>query len=104
MFIERLILTNFRCFGPEARSIDLAHGLTAFVGVNGAGKTAVMQALQRLFGVTGEQRRLRRPDFHIPIAEAGALLQGWFRHEGYRAFPLLRGGEGGGRSSASVYA
>jgi putative ATP-dependent endonuclease of the OLD family len=45
MFIERLILSNFRCFGPEPRSIDLALGLTAFVGVNGAGKTAVMQAL-----------------------------------------------------------
>lgn len=33
MFTERLILTNFRCFGPEPRSIDLALGLTAFVGV-----------------------------------------------------------------------
>jgi putative ATP-dependent endonuclease of OLD family len=54
MFIERLILTNFRCFGPEPGAIELASGLTAFVGVNGAGKTAVMQALQRLFGVTGD--------------------------------------------------
>ena len=52
MFIERLSLTNFRCFGPEATSVDLTSGLTTFVGVNGAGKTALMQALQRLFGVT----------------------------------------------------
>jgi putative ATP-dependent endonuclease of the OLD family len=94
MFIERLILTNFRCFGPEARSIDLAHGLTAFVGVNGAGKTAVMQALQRLFGVTGEQRRLRRQDFHIPIAEAGPIRQRSFVIEAIVAFPELDG-EGG---------
>ena len=72
MFIERLILTNFRCFGPEPRSINLALGLTAFVGVNGAGKTAVMQAFQRLFGVTGDQRRLRRQDFHVPVAECRA--------------------------------
>ena len=40
MFIERLILTNFRCFGPAPLTIDLTQGLTAFVGVNGAGKTA----------------------------------------------------------------
>ena len=42
MFIERLILTNFRCFGSEPRAIELASGLTAFVGVNGAGKTALI--------------------------------------------------------------
>ncbi|HXH45472.1 MAG TPA: AAA family ATPase [Bradyrhizobium sp.] len=46
MFIERLSLTNFRCFGPNATSVDLTSGLTTFVGVNGAGKTALMQALQ----------------------------------------------------------
>lgn len=75
MFIERLSLTNFRCFGPEATSVDLASGLTTFVGVNGAGKTALMQALQRLFGVTGDQRRLRRQDFHVPSTELIAPLQ-----------------------------
>lgn len=69
MYIEQLSLTNFRCFGPGATTIDLMPGLTAFIGVNGAGKTAVLQALQRLFGITGEQRRLRRQDFHVPAAE-----------------------------------
>lgn len=52
----------------------MSHGLTALIGVNGAGKTAVLQALQRLFGVTGDQRRLRRQDFHIPAAEAAPPL------------------------------
>jgi putative ATP-dependent endonuclease of OLD family len=89
MFIERLILTNFRCFGPQSRSIDLALGLTTFVGVNGAGKTAVMQALLRLFGVTGDQRRLRRQDFHIPVAEDGPVLQRSFVIEAIIAFPEL---------------
>jgi len=89
MFLERLILTNFRCFGPEPLSIDLEVGLTAFVGVNGAGKTAVMQALQRLFGVTGEQRRLRRQDFHIPLAAASPPPQRSFVIEAIFAFPEL---------------
>jgi putative ATP-dependent endonuclease of OLD family len=69
MNIERLILTKFRCFGPEPQTIELAPGVTAFVGANGAGKTAVMQALLRLFGTTSERRRLRRQDFHVPLDE-----------------------------------
>jgi predicted ATP-dependent endonuclease of OLD family len=89
MFIEQLILTNFRCFVPEPRVIDLAAGLTAFVGANGAGKTAVMQALQRLFGVTNKQRRLRRQDFHARAAEAEPVRQRSFAVEAILAFPEL---------------
>ncbi|THG81557.1 DUF2813 domain-containing protein [Pseudomonas sp. A-1] len=89
MFIERLSLTNFRCFGAEATPIDLTPGLTAFVGANGAGKTAVMQALQRLFGVTNEQRRIRRQDFHIPATEVVTPQQRHFVIEAVLAFPEL---------------
>lgn len=91
MFIEKLILSNFRCFGPAPTTIDLTSGLTAFVGANGAGKTAVMQALQRLFGVTGDQRRLRRQDFHVPSAEAVPPTQRNFVLEAIIAFPELDG-------------
>lgn len=94
MFIERLTLTNFRCFGPDPRTISLESGLTAFVGVNGAGKTAVMQALQRLFGVTGDQRRLRRQDFHVPTAEAESARQRSFVIEAILAFPELDAEDG----------
>jgi hypothetical protein len=47
MFIERLTLTNFCCVGPDPRSIDLALGLTAFVGVNGAGKNGCHAGVAR---------------------------------------------------------
>lgn len=96
MFIERLSLTNFRCFGPEATSVDLTSGFTTFVGINGAGKTALMQALQRLFGVTGDQRRLRRQDFHVPSAELVAPLQRTFLLEAIVAFPELDADGAGG--------
>ena len=36
MHLERLILTNFRCFGPEPHTIDLSTGMTAFIGANGS--------------------------------------------------------------------
>lgn len=88
MFIERLTLTNFRSFGAET-NIDLTAGLTTFVGANGAGKTAVMQALQRLFGITGDQRRIRRQDFHVPTDEDTAPLCRQFTLEATLAFPEL---------------
>ncbi|ANH04022.1 hypothetical protein shn_08180 [Shinella sp. HZN7] len=55
-----------------------------------------MQALQRLFGVTGDQRRLRRQDFHIPSAELASPLQRSFTLEAIIAFPELDAGGAGG--------
>jgi putative ATP-dependent endonuclease of OLD family len=89
MHIESLLLTSFRCFGLATTTIALSSGLTTFVGVNGAGKTAVLQALQRLFGITGEQRRLRRQDFHVPAAEPGPPPQRTLTLEAILAFPEL---------------
>lgn len=65
MHIAAVTLTNFRCFGPTPTVVAL-DDLTAFVGANGAGKTAVLTALARVFGVTTQERRLRRSDFHVP--------------------------------------
>ena len=77
MYIEKLRLRNFRCFGntPEEFSFDPA--LTAIVGANGAGKTAIIGALMKLFGTRAEDRRLTREDVHFgrdeePGAEADA--------------------------------
>jgi putative ATP-dependent endonuclease of OLD family len=89
MFIEQISLKNFRCFGPDTTSVDLTNGLTTFVGVNGAGKTALMQALQRLFGVTSDQRRLRRQDFHAPSNELAPPFLRNFVLEAIIAFPEL---------------
>ena len=66
MHIESIALTNFRCFGPATETVLLQSDLTTVVGPNGSGKTALLQALMRLFGVTRAQRTIATSDFHIP--------------------------------------
>ncbi|WP_370878015.1 AAA family ATPase [Rhizobium paknamense] len=56
MHIESLRLRNFRCFGDEAQTISFDPALTAVVGANGAGKTAIIAALQKLFATRAEDR------------------------------------------------
>jgi predicted ATPase len=63
--LESITSRNFRCFGERARKIAFERAVTAFVGGNGSGKTAVFQALSRLFGITTGQRLVRRQDFHV---------------------------------------
>lgn len=65
MRIESVTLAGFRCFGPDPISVSLSAGITAVVGPNAAGKTALLQALVKLFGVTRAQRTIQRSDFHF---------------------------------------
>jgi putative ATP-dependent endonuclease of the OLD family len=66
VFLERLTLTNFQCFGPVPTTIRFDQQLTAMLGGNAAGKTAACQALLRLFSIVGDQRQIRVEDFHVP--------------------------------------
>ena len=94
MHIESLKLTNFRCFGSETVSIPLSHNFTALVGDNGAGKTAVMFALLRLFGISQEQRRLRQQDFHVPFGEVTPPDERSLSIEAILAIPELQDEDG----------
>ena len=65
MRISRLTLSNFRSFGEPLTVIAL-DPLTTVVGGNACGKTAVLAALARLFGVSAGDRGIRKSDFHLP--------------------------------------
>lgn len=65
MIITKLKIKNFRCFGPEETSIELEN-LTTIIGSNSSGKTAILNALLKLFGRNGKERELNRSDFHVP--------------------------------------
>lgn len=69
MRIESVAISGFRCFGPEPFRVDLAGDLTAVVGPNASGKTALLQALVKCFGVTRAERAIEPSDFHIASDE-----------------------------------
>ncbi|MCI0539267.1 MAG: AAA family ATPase [Verrucomicrobiales bacterium] len=65
MRIALITLKNFRCFGADPVSIDFDN-LTALIGTNGSGKSAVLLSLARLFGASQADHHLQKEDFHIP--------------------------------------
>lgn len=66
-------LSNFQSFGSETK-LELEE-ITYLIGPNGSGKTAVLQALCRLFAFDPALRRIKRSDFHIPHDEQEAPEQ-----------------------------
>jgi putative ATP-dependent endonuclease of OLD family len=78
--IEELRIWHFRCFGsadpgtdekpdPKPVVISLDSEITALIGRNGSGKSALLEALQRLFGETRDERNVRPSDFFVPPGE-----------------------------------
>jgi putative ATP-dependent endonuclease of the OLD family len=64
--IQSIWISGFRSFGPKVQRVSLGDDLTTIVGPNASGKTALLQAIAKMFGVTRAQRTLHRSDFHLP--------------------------------------
>ncbi|GGM22177.1 ATP-dependent endonuclease [Promicromonospora citrea] len=89
MYLERVTLTNFQCFGPDPHTITFDEQLTALLGVNASGKTAALQAVLRLFSVVADQREIRVEDFHVPHDETEPAAVRTLRVDAVFAFPEL---------------
>ncbi|WP_324195576.1 ATP-dependent nuclease [Nocardia elegans] len=87
--MESVTLTNFQCFGPKPVKVELEPDLTALIGANGSGKTAVCQALLRLFGITSADRQVRVSDFYVPPDELTAPGERSLTVEAVLTFPEL---------------
>ncbi|MBP9100972.1 MAG: AAA family ATPase [Nitrosomonas sp.] len=89
MILKSIRLSNFQCFGPEPTEIDL-DSLTFLIGPNGSGKTAVLQALCRLFAFDPALKRIQKTDFHIPHEEEETHDERSFWIEADFLFPELK--------------
>ena len=70
MYIAKIKIENFRLFGAGEKAflLDLNPGLTALVGENDAGKTALVDALRLVLGTSDQEYlRLETADFHRPV-------------------------------------
>ncbi|QEE14491.1 ATP-dependent endonuclease [Promethearchaeum syntrophicum] len=65
MKITKIIIKNFQSFGPEGIETSLDNS-TVLIGANNSGKTAMLLALQKIFGITQSLRQIHKADFHIP--------------------------------------
>ena len=68
MYLSALSIKNFRQFGdtPPAFTIKFHEGVTALVGENDAGKTAVIDAIRHVLQTRdADFMRLQPEDFHI---------------------------------------
>lgn len=54
MYISKLKIQNYRCFGE--RTIEFRPGVNVIVGENNAGKTALLSALGQVFNADGRKR------------------------------------------------
>jgi putative ATP-dependent endonuclease of the OLD family len=69
VYISEIRIENFRLFGAgeQAFVLSLKPGLTALVGENDAGKTAVVDALRFVLGTRDQESlRVETTDFHEP--------------------------------------
>lgn len=69
MYISKINIKGFRAFNSEGVSIDLKNKLNVFIGLNSTGKTAALEALTKVFGITKAERDILRQDFHIAHEE-----------------------------------
>lgn len=76
MRIQKIELLNFQCFGEEPTSIEMEEDITCLIGNNGSGKSAVIKAIQRMFGNVAEDRTIVKSDFHICPHETDTDIRG----------------------------
>lgn len=90
MKIDKIRISGYRCFGEPPVTVNFASEITALIGANGSGKTALLSALLRMFGVSRSQRGIIASDFHLPpgtVLEDAEERSLWI--EVYLSFPEL---------------
>ena len=81
MFLKRLYIKHYRCFGDEPVCIDFSEsGLTALIGPNNVGKSTILKALEILLGDKWPTSQFNEDDFFQNDFSKDILIAGEFAH------------------------
>lgn len=84
MLLKKLIVSGYKSISVEnPQTIDFEPDVTALIGHNGTGKSATLEALNKLFSIDHSLRGISASDFHLEDdAEKGdarnLFIEAWF--------------------------
>ena len=84
MLLKKLIVSGYKSISVEnPQTIEFEPDVTALIGHNGTGKSATLEALNKLFSIDHSLRGVRASDFHLEDdAEKGdarnLFIEAWF--------------------------
>lgn len=89
MQLKKLYISGFKSISNDTpQTIYLEHEITTFIGHNGAGKSAAMEALNKLFSIDHSLRGLTTNDFHISNdnmdKDKNLVIEAWFTFPNYK--------------------
>ncbi|MBB1320183.1 ATP-dependent endonuclease [Shewanella sp. SR43-8] len=88
MLLKKLMVSGYKSISTDTpQIIDFEPDVTAFIGHNGTGKSAVLEALNKLFSIDHSLRGISASDFHLKEnADKGdpryLFIEAWFTLSG----------------------
>ncbi len=84
MLLKKLVVSGYKSISvEEPQTIEFEKDVTAFIGHNGTGKSAVLEALNKLFSIDHSLRGIVPSDFHLKDdaekdAPRNMFIEAWF--------------------------
>ncbi|EJL6749486.1 ATP-dependent endonuclease [Vibrio alginolyticus] len=101
MLLKKLVVSGYKSISTShPQTIEFEPDLTIFIGHNGTGKSAVLEALNKLFSIDHSLRGILPSDFHLPdnvdaATPRSLMIETWFtltNSEGNPSVPSLING------------
>ncbi|MDW1950217.1 MULTISPECIES: ATP-dependent nuclease [Vibrio] len=101
MLLKKLIVSGYKSISTShPQTIEFDPELTIFIGHNGTGKSAALEALNKLFSIDHSLRGILPSDFHLPdnvdvATPRSLMIEAWFtltNAEGNPSIPSLING------------
>lgn len=100
MILKKLVVSGYKSISNESpQTIAFEPDVTAFIGHNGTGKSAALEALNKLFSVEHSLRGVRASDFHLKDdadkdTPRSLFIEAWFTlsNTANPSIPLLLNG------------